>query len=296
MRRVIDEGENKLDSDSLFQLLVLFRSHLIIIKAVFHATFIIIKTMQTKLLLAALAANSVNATNQATDGNRDQAVEQRLLDIYERCKLHIEGTNFEVKRADGGMFKGRVTFGIADAEDCPELNITVKTYVEKADGSMRTETSSRPFSDDEVKMMIAGQTADMELFTDSAYPAYVVEIRAMPKDLDCGLPFDLVFDRVPNEVKCEPVFSNLRGTVQCVGDCNSTSQLKHTYDYAIDPATWNKWACDEVVSKFTPSDSFTNTDLGEDNQPNIAVKGFLIPGVSMPYTSSGTFEPIHWKI
>lgn len=111
--------------------------------------------MQTKLLLAALAANSVNAT-KASDGQRDRAVEEKLLDIYERCKLHIEGTNFEVKRAEGGLFKGRVTFGLADAEDCPALKLTVKTYVEKQDGSSRTETSSRPFTDDEIKLLIAG--------------------------------------------------------------------------------------------------------------------------------------------
>lgn len=128
---------------------------MIIIKADFHATFIIIKTMQTKLLLAALAANSVNAT-KASDEQRDRAVEEKLLDIYERCKLHIEGTNFEVKRAEGGLFKGRVTFGLADAEDCPALKLTVKTYVEKQDGSSRTETSSRPFTDDEIKLLIAG--------------------------------------------------------------------------------------------------------------------------------------------
>lgn len=92
--------------------------------------------MQTKLLVAALAANSVNAATQGTE--RDQAVESRLLDIYERCRLHIEGVNFEVKRADGGQHVGRVTFGLEDASDCTvDLNITVKTYVEKDDGSNR---------------------------------------------------------------------------------------------------------------------------------------------------------------
>lgn len=136
----------------------------------------------------------------------------------------------------------------------------------------------------------------MELFSDTAYPAYVVEIRATPKDLDCGLPFDLVFDRVPNQVKCEPVFSNLHGTVHCVGDCNLTSNLNHTYNYDIDPATWNKWACEDVVSTFTATDSYDRTDLGTDNQPNAVVKTFLIPGVSLPTVTRGTLEPVHWKI
>lgn len=57
---------------------------------------------------------------------------------------------------------------------------------------MRKETSNRPFADDEIGLMIAGQVVNIELFTTSAYPNYVVEVRATPADLACGLPFDLV--------------------------------------------------------------------------------------------------------
>jgi len=54
--------------------------------------------MQTKLLLAALAANSVNATmTKALGGERTQEVADKLKDIYTRCKAHFEGVNFEVK-------------------------------------------------------------------------------------------------------------------------------------------------------------------------------------------------------
>lgn len=208
----------------MLQLLALFRSNLIVIKAYFHPVFIIIKTMQTKLLLAALAANSVHATStKALAGDRNAEVEARLLDIYTRCKAHIEGVNFEVKRGEEGNFTGRITFALEDAEDCPELDVTVKTYVEREDKSSRTETSRRSFEVEEVKSMIAGQTADMELFSMQAYPAYVVEIRVKPKDLDCGLPFDIVFDRIPNEVKCAPLFSGLKVKVFCAGTCEADS-------------------------------------------------------------------------
>lgn len=67
---------------------------MIIIKADFLATFIIIKTMQTKLLLAALAAISSRTANAKKDGDRVDSVGEKLVEIYERCKLHIEGNNF----------------------------------------------------------------------------------------------------------------------------------------------------------------------------------------------------------
>lgn len=50
--------------------------------------------MQTKLLLAALAAISSRTANAKKDGDRVDSVGEKLVEIYERCKLHIEGNNF----------------------------------------------------------------------------------------------------------------------------------------------------------------------------------------------------------
>ena len=68
------------------------------------------------------------------------------------------------------------------------------------------------------------------------------------------------------------------------------------YEYEIEPKSWNKWACDNVISKFTPTATISNTDLGVDSQSNAVVKAFIIPGMEQPFTTPGTYEPIHWKV
>jgi len=45
----------------------------------------------------------------------------------------------------------------------------------------------------------------------NGYSTFVVELRAAPQNLECGIPFDVVVDRVANDVKCEAVFSDLKG-------------------------------------------------------------------------------------
>lgn len=134
--------------------------------------------------------------------------------------------------------------------------------------------------------LLDGETIDLEIFSGKAYAGVVTEIRASPKDLDCGLPFDLVFDRIPMEVHCNPTFKNLQGTVHCVGDCNESSTLVHSYNYDIDPKTWDKWACQNVIHVFTPSAVLpddTLETLGEDTQPNEVVKAFMASRHSLPF-------------
>jgi len=117
--------------------------------------------MQTKLLLAALAANTVNAaTTKALVGERTQEVQDRLLDIYTRCKAHFEGVSFEVKQVPGGQYAGRVNFSLEEADDCPDMDISIKTSAENADGSKSKVISERTLTIEEAKKLTDGKNAD----------------------------------------------------------------------------------------------------------------------------------------
>jgi hypothetical protein len=80
--------------------------------------------MQTKLLIAALAASSVNAVDAEAQA-RDDAAEARLISIYETCKVTIEGLDFQVYQdADDKEWHGRAVFSLLDYADCVDLRVT----------------------------------------------------------------------------------------------------------------------------------------------------------------------------
>jgi len=125
------------------------------------------------------------------------------------------------------------------------------------------------------------------------YFSFVVELRAVPSNLECGLPFDVVVDRTANELECEAVFSDLKGWVSCKGGvCAHDSALNNNFSYEV--SGWNNWACPHVDGKMTATNCLTGDFLGETYLENYRVRDSH--GNFYSFTSEGTYEPVCWSL
>lgn len=96
-------------------------------------------------------------------------------------------------------------------------------------------------------------------------------MRAVPNNLECGLPFDVVVDRSANAVKCEAVFSDLKGYVSCVGGvCGADSYLNNNFTYEV--SGWNDWTCPNVDARITATNAVTGDYLGESTLRNGSIR------------------------
>jgi len=103
------------------------------------------------------------------------------------------------------------------------------------------------------------------------YSSFVVELRAVPSNLECGLPFDVVVDRTANAVKCELSFSTLNGWVSCEGGvCKHNSALNNNFTYEV--SGWNDWACPHVDGKMTATNCLTGDFLGNMHLENESIR------------------------